>query len=115
MNAPSGLNVFRFFIAGALVVTVAGAAVDTSLAKRADAGNGGIAATNADGGLVEADDIDTGGKAGEVIVVGDSVGDVVIHAKSLSRSTEIEFTADGGLSVSDAAGSDGNVAGVTGR
>jgi hypothetical protein len=77
----------------------------------ASAGNAGVATASAIGGVVSIGDINSGGNAGNAVGVGDTSGSVSVDGGSVSNSTEITITADGGTAIADASGGDGNVAG----
>ena len=87
-------------------VNLAGAQDDDT----ANAGNGGVATANANGGTVTIGDINAGGNTGNSIVVGDTDGTVTIDGGSVTTTTSIDVSADGGQAFADASGGDNNVA-----
>lgn len=104
-------NVFRSIVALAFVLTLGSITVSGTFARSAAAGNGGVGSSIGNGGVIVEGDIDTGGKHGQTITVGDSVGPVTVQGPDISRSSDLQFAADGGLSVSDASGNNHNIAG----
>ena len=83
----------------------------------ANAGNGGIAVAEANGGMIDLDDIDTGRNSGNTIAVsagsapcGYGPSNVAIDGGTVSNETTLTLSADGGLAVANANGGDGNVA-----
>ena len=79
----------------------------------ASAGNGGVAAAAADGGLVLIGHINSGGNAGNAIGVGDTTwGSVTVDGGDVVNSTGIAVAADGGTGIADASGGNGNLAGA---
>ena len=117
-------------VAAVAAVNVAGAQDDDT----ANAGNGGVATASANGGTVTIGDINAGGNTGNTIVVGNTGGDggaccackccgvcpcclggdgdasVVIDGGSVTTTTSISVSADGGQAFADASGGDNNVA-----
>jgi len=77
----------------------------------ASAGNGGFATASADGGTVFIGDVNSGGNTGNVISVGNTQGGVQVSGGSVSNSTNISASADGGMAIADAGGGSGNIAG----
>ena len=76
----------------------------------ANAGNGGVATASANGGNVTIGDINAGGNTGNTITVGNTEGTVDIDGGSVTTSTTISVSADGGEAFADASGGDNNVA-----
>jgi hypothetical protein len=75
------------------------------------AGNGGYASANAQGGSVSIGDINSGGNVGNAISVGNTQGSVRVSGGSVSNTTDISVSADGGTAIADASGGYGNVSG----
>lgn len=71
-------------------------------------GNGGVAGASANGGSVSVGDINSDGMSGSAIAVGDSTGGVEIDGGTMTSSTSLSLTADGGAALADASGGDGN-------
>ena len=79
----------------------------------ASAGNGGVAAAAADGGLVLIGHINSGGNAGNAVGIGDMTwGSVTVDGGDVVNSTGIAVAADAGTGIADASGGNGNLAGV---
>jgi hypothetical protein len=115
-------------VAGAAaVVTTAASRITTAAQDTAAAGNGGTATAAANGGAVATGDINSGGNAGNAIAVGDTGGGLVcdkygkcwheggdgsvaVDGGSVSSSTSIGISADGGTAIADASGGDDNFA-----
>ena len=79
----------------------------------ASAGNGGTADAAANGGAVATGDVNAGGNAGSAIGVGDSSGAVAVDGGTVSSSTSLSISADGGTAIADASGGDSNFAFVS--
>ena len=93
----------------------------------ASAGNGGTAAASANGGAVALGDINSGGNAGNAIAVGDTGGwvcdkwgkctggdgAVAVDGGTVTSSTSIDISANGGVAIADASGGDNNFACVS--
>jgi hypothetical protein len=79
----------------------------------ASAGNGGVATASANGGAVSIGDVNSGGNAGNAIGVGDTYGTVGVHGGSVSNSTTLDVSANGGTAIADASGGDYNLAFVS--
>ncbi len=108
-------------------VGVTGASAQSALALRdkffgggdagtgdiASAGNGGVATASANGGAVSIQDINSGGNAGNAIAVGDTWGNVAIDGGTVSSSTSLTISANGGTAIADASGGDNNFAFVS--
>jgi len=75
------------------------------------AGNGGFASANAQGGTISIGDIDSGGNVGNAISVGNTRGNVRVSGGTVSNTTDISVSADGGTAIADASGGYGNVSG----
>jgi hypothetical protein len=82
----------------------------------ATAGNGGLAAADAGGGMIDLDDVNSGGNAGNTIAVSADFGacgnggNLAVSGGFVANETTIAVTADGGTTDADARGGDGNVA-----
>lgn len=82
----------------------------------AAAGNGGIAVSDASGGAISIDDINSGGNSGNSIAVsggsgyGSYGGSLAIDGGTVTNETTISISADGGTAVSEANGGDDNIA-----
>src|SRR5918994_3581185 len=83
----------------------------------AAAGNAGVAVAEANGGMIDLDDINSGNNAGNTIAVsagsaacGYGPSNVAIDGGTVSNETTLTLSADGGLAVANANGGDGNVA-----
>ena len=79
----------------------------------ATAGNGGTATASANGGAVVIGDVNSGGNAGSAIAVGDSWGDVSVDGGTVTSSTTLTISANGGVAIADASGGDNNFAFVS--
>jgi hypothetical protein len=78
----------------------------------ASAGSGGFASANAQGGTVSIGDINSGGNVGNTISVGNTRGSVRVSGGTVSNTTDISVSADGGTAIADASGGDYNVSGT---
>ena len=82
----------------------------------AAAGNGGVSVAQANGGAISIGDINSGGNRGNTIVVGlgggffGAASNVRISGGTVSNSTSVSISADGGTAVSSADGGNGNAA-----
>jgi hypothetical protein len=83
----------------------------------AAAGNGGVAVAEANGGMIDLDDINSGYNAGNTIAVstgsapcGYGPSNVAISGGTVSNETTLQLSADGGIAVANANGGDGNIA-----
>jgi hypothetical protein len=83
----------------------------------AAAGNGGVAVADANGGMIDLDDINSGFNSGTTIAVSTgsypcSYGpsNVSVSGGTVSNETTLRLSADGGVAVSSANGGDGNAA-----
>jgi hypothetical protein len=83
----------------------------------AAAGNGGVAVAEANGGMIDLDDINSGDNTGNTIAVSTSAApcgyapsNVAINGGTVSNETTIDLSADGGTAVSNANGGDDNIA-----
>jgi len=83
---------------------------DTDIAS---AGNGGVATSAANGGVVAIGDVNSGGNAGNAIGVGDTYGSVGIYGGDVANATQLSVSANGGTAISDASGGDYNLAFVS--
>ena len=97
--------------------------------ETASAGNGGVATAAANGGAVAVGDVNSGGNVGNAIGGGDTggglicdkygkcsyggYGDVAVDGGSVSNSTSLGITANGGTAIADASGGDYNLAFVS--
>jgi hypothetical protein len=99
---------------GALLAALAGLRSGSVGAEdnRAIAGTGGHADAHANGGALQAGNINSGGNVGNAIAAGDTVGDVQVLGGRVVNATSADLAADGGTAVSDASGGAHNVAGV---
>jgi hypothetical protein len=79
----------------------------------ASAGNGGVATSAANGGVVSIGDVNSGGNAGNAIGIGDTWGEVAAHGGSVTNLTDLSISANGGTAISDASGGDYNLAFVS--
>ena len=79
----------------------------------AAAGNGGTATASANGGAVSVGDVNSGGNVGSAIAVGDTKGAVAIDGGTVSSSTNLTISANGGTAIADASGGDNNFAFVS--
>ena len=79
----------------------------------ASAGNGGTATANANGGAVSVGNVNSGGNTGTAIAVGDTKGAVAIDGGTVSSSTSLSISANGGTAIADASGGDYNFAFVS--
>ena len=79
----------------------------------ASAGNGGVATSAANGGVVSIGDVNSGGNAGNAIGIGDTWGSVFADGGDVTNLTNISVTANGGTAISDASGGDYNLAFVS--
>ena len=77
----------------------------------ASAGNGGVASANAQGGTVSIGNINSGGNVGNTIGVGNTRGGVRVSGGSVSNTTDISASANGGTAIANAGGGSGNVSG----
>ena len=83
----------------------------------AAAGNGGLAAADASGGMIDLDDVNSGGNTGNAIAVsgagencGYGSGNIAVSGGFVENQTTIAIGADGGFAGADARGGDGNIA-----
>jgi hypothetical protein len=83
----------------------------------AAAGNGGVAVADANGGMIDLDDINSGFNSGNTIAVSTgsypcSYGpsNVSVNGGTVSNETTLRLSADGGVAVSSANGGNGNAA-----
>jgi len=124
-------NKLKGIVAGAAAVATAAASRLTAVAQdTAAAGNGGTAAASANGGAVAIGDVNSGGNAGNAVAVGDTGGELVcdkygkcyyvgdegsvaVDGGSVSSSTSLNISADGGTAIADASGGDSNFAFVS--
>jgi hypothetical protein len=84
---------------------------DTDIAS---AGNGGVATSAANGGVVSIADVNSGGNAGNAIGIGDtSWGSVFADGGDVANLTGISVTANGGTAIADASGGNYNLAFVS--
>jgi len=83
---------------------------DTDIAS---AGNGGVATSAANGGVVAIGDVNSGGNAGNAIGVGDTYGSVAVYGGDVANATQLSVSANGGTAISDASGGDYNLAFVS--
>ena len=89
--------------------TVSAAAQDV-----ASAGNGGTATSSANGGAVATGDVNSGGNTGGAIGIGDtSGGSVSATGDTITNSTSLNISANGGTAIADASGGDYNFAFVS--
>jgi hypothetical protein len=82
-----------------------------SSAGSANAGSGGFASANAQGGTIAIGDINSGGNVGNTISVGNTRGGVRVSGGTVSNTTDISASASGGTAIADASGGSGNVSG----
>jgi hypothetical protein len=83
---------------------------DTDIAS---AGNGGVATSAANGGVVAIGDVNSGGNAGNAIGVGDTYGSVGVYGGDVANATQVSVSANGGTAISDASGGNYNLAFVS--
>ncbi|MGH2615795.1 MAG: hypothetical protein ACRDJC_11185, partial [Thermomicrobiales bacterium] len=83
----------------------------------AAAGNGGFAEAQANGGMIDLDDINSGNNAGNTIVAstgssscGSAASNVDIDGGDVSNETTVRLSADGGTAVANAEGGNNNTA-----
>jgi hypothetical protein len=83
----------------------------------ANAGNGGIAVAEANGGMIDLDDINSGDNAGNTIVAsvgsagcGSGARNLTIDGGRVSNETTVRLSADGGTAVANAQGGNNNTA-----
>jgi hypothetical protein len=83
----------------------------------AAAGNGGVAVADANGGMIDLDDINSGFNSGNTIAVStgsypcsSGPSNVSVYGGTVSNETTLRLSADGGVAVSSANGGDGNAA-----
>jgi hypothetical protein len=84
----------------------------------AAAGNGGGADAAANGGAIGVQDINSGSNAGNAMAVGDTwdgnlcdgVPAVSVDGGTVTNTTNVDISADGGTAIADASGGDNNVA-----
>jgi hypothetical protein len=81
----------------------------------ASAGNGGVATASANGGAVSTGNINSGGNVGNAIGVGNTYGayDPAIDGGSVSNSTSLGISVNGGTAIADASGGSYNLAFVS--
>ena len=98
-------------------VAVGGAGGANGDGGNAAAGNGGVAIAEANGGMIDLDDVNSGNNRGNTIVVnspsvpcGYGPRNVSVSGGTVSNSTTLRLSADGGVAVSSANGGNGNVA-----
>ncbi len=58
-------------------------------------------------------DVNSGGNAGNAVGVGDTWGSVAVDGGTVSSSTSISISANGGTAIADASGGDNNFAFVS--
>jgi hypothetical protein len=78
------------------------------------AGNGGVTRSDADGGIVVINEINSGGNQGNSIGVGSMCGGGSINGGTVNNSTNIDIDASGGTAIADASGGDDNLAAASG-
>ena len=83
----------------------------------AAAGNGGVAVAEANGGMIDLDDVNSGNNRGNTVAVsagsspcGYGPSNVAIDGGTVSNETTLRLSADGGIAVANANGGDNNVA-----
>ncbi len=83
----------------------------------AAAGNGGVAVAEANGGMIDLDDINSGNNRGNIVAVstgsspcGYGPSNVAVVGGTVSNETTLRLSADGGLAVATADGGNGNFA-----
>ena len=83
----------------------------------AAAGNAGVAVAEANGGMIDLDDINSGNNAGNTIAIsagsapcGYGPSNVAIDGGTVSNETTLTLSADGGFAVANANGGDNNIA-----
>ena len=83
----------------------------------AAAGNGGVAVAQANGGMIDLDDINSGNNAGNTIVAsvgsagcGSGARNLSIDGGRVSNETTVRLSADGGTAFADAEGGNNNTA-----
>ncbi len=80
------------------------------------AGNGGLANANAAGGMIDLDDVRSGGNRGNAIAAsglsgcGSAPRSLAIDGGTVSNETTLNLSADGGIAVSNANGGDDTIA-----
>ena len=81
------------------------------------AGNGGVAIADANGGMIDLDNINSGDNSGNVVAVtagsspcGYGARNVVVDGGTVSNETTVRLSADGGTAVASANGGDDNIA-----
>jgi hypothetical protein len=77
------------------------------------AGNGGIADANANGGMIDLDNINSGNNRGNSIAVSGGAGcgsQTLVDGGNVRNETTIRLSADGGVAAATANGGDGNIA-----
>ena len=80
----------------------------------ASAGNGGVATSSANGGVVSTGDVNSGGNAGNAIGVGNTWdGSVGVDGGTMVNATSLEVSANGGTAIADASGGNYNLAFVS--
>jgi hypothetical protein len=80
----------------------------------ASAGNGGVATSAANGGVVSIGNVNSGGNAGNAIGIGDTWGgNVGADGGTMTNSTQLDISANGGTAIADASGGDYNLAFVS--
>ncbi|MFN8593641.1 MAG: hypothetical protein U0031_19440 [Thermomicrobiales bacterium] len=78
------------------------------------AGNGGVATSSANGGAVSIGDVNSGGNAGNAIGVGDTWGGPVgVSGGTITNTTGLGVSANGGTAIADASGGSYNLAFVS--
>jgi hypothetical protein len=83
----------------------------------AAAGNGGVAVAEANGGMIDLDDVNSGNNRGNTVAVsagsspcGYGPSNVAIDGGTVSNETTLRLSADGGIAVANANGGDNNIA-----
>ena len=114
LSANGGLAVSRAN-GGNGNVAVAGPGGLLGTGGNASAGLGGVAVAQANGGAISVGDINSGHNRGNTILVGSSglfggASNVHIDGGTVSNSTTLAISADGGTAVASANGGDNNVA-----
>ncbi len=83
---------------------------DDGVTSTASAGNGGVATSSANGGVVGIGDINSGGNACNAIGIGDTWGgSVAADGGDCLNTTAIDVTAYGGTAIADASGGNFNL------
>ncbi len=96
------------------VTTVLAARTAAAQTFTASAGNGGVASALANGGVVGAGDINSGGNACNAIGIGDTVGpDPAVYGGDCLNQTALAIEVDGGTAIADATGGNNNLAFVS--